>query len=126
MVLDAKAAIARHMRWRMTLRFAVATREPLSPEESKEIVNYRTCAIGRWLDDPSAAKAYDAAEWQDLSRKHIAFHAEMAKIAAMLSRGEFEAAEAAMDLSSPFQAASNTLAMAITNLDHRKALAVPA
>ena len=126
MLLDAKAAVARHMRWRMTLRFAVATREPLPADQSDEIVNYKTCAIGRWLDDPSAARAYDAADWRDLTQKHIAFHTEMAKIAAMLSRSDFAAADAAMDLSSPFQAASNALAMAITTLDLCKPVAVPA
>ena len=126
MLLDAKAAVARHMRWRMTLRFAVATREPLPEEQANEIINYKTCAIGRWLDDPFAARAYNAADWQDLSRKHIAFHNEMGKIAAMLSLGDFAAADAAMDLCSPFQAASNALAMAITSLDLRKTLAVPA
>ncbi len=126
MLLDAKTAVARHMRWRMTLRFAVATREPLPEEQGKEIIDYKTCAIGRWLDDPSAARAYDAADWQDLSRKHIAFHTEMARINAMLSLGDFAAADAAMDLSSPFQAASNALAMAITALDLRKPLAIRA
>jgi hypothetical protein len=49
-VLNAKAAIARHIQWKITLQLAITLQEPLSVDHIHQILNFRECAIGRWLD----------------------------------------------------------------------------
>ena len=124
-VLTAKDAIRRHMRWRMTLQFAIATREALSPEHLEQIRHFRLCAIGRWLDSPATFSIRNSREYADLVRRHVRFHEEMEVIAELLESGRFEDAGEAMRLSRAFDLASEALAAAIMACDRVLPIAAP-
>ncbi len=124
-ILTAKDAIRRHMQWKMTMQFAIATREPLCPDHLEQIRHFRRCAIGRWLDSPSTLPIRSSREYADLARKHVRFHEEMEVIAQLLDSARFEDANEATKLASAFDRASEALAAAIMACDRVLPIAAP-
>lgn len=125
MILNAKAAIARHMQWRMTLQFAIATREPLPPDQLDQIRHDERCAIGMWLRSSATEPIRHTPEFADLDHRHFAFHREMEKIAGLIGTQRFAEAAEAMNPTSSFAKASREIAMAIVAIDRAIVLAIP-
>jgi len=124
-VLNAKAAIARHIQWKITLQFAITMQEPLSAEHVHQILNYRHCAIGRWLDSALTTPMRGRPEYVDLVQKHIEFHHEMKRLSELIAGARFE--EAALNIGplSGFARGSKALATAVMAYDAVAAIAVP-
>ena len=125
-VLNAKSAIARHIQWKITLQLAITMQEPLSALHVREILHFRECAIGRWLDSAATLPMRVKAEYADLVRKHIDFHHEMTKIANLIAQGRYEDAARNISPSSSFIRSSHALANAVMAYDNVAAIAVPA
>ncbi len=124
-VLNAKAAIARHIQWKITLQFAITMQEPLSADHVNQILHFRQCAIGRWLDSPTTLPMRGTPQYADLMRKHIEFHHEMKRIADLIDDSNYEDAARGISPSSSFMRCSEALANAVMVYDAVAAIAVP-
>jgi hypothetical protein len=124
-ILNARAAIARHMQWKMTLQLAITMQEPLAAAHMEQIRHYRRCAIGRWLDSPVTQPMRLHAEYRNLVEKHISFHREMERIACLINDQRFMEAARAIDAHSSFTRGSQALALAIMAYDAVAAIAAP-
>ncbi len=118
MMIEAKQVIARHVQWKLTFRTAIALREQLTEHQVEEIRHHRLCLIGVWLDSPVTEPFRDKVEYHALVSKHIDFHREMEKVATLISQRRFDEAYSATSSESPFIAAGNALAYAITTFDY--------
>ena len=125
-VLNAKAAISRHIQWKITLQVAISMQEPLTVDHIRQIRHSRECAIGKWLDSPLTLSMRGTAQYADLMRKHIEFHREMERIADLIADGEFELAARGISPSSGFMRGSKALANAVMAYDAVAAITVPA
>jgi len=124
-VLNAKAAISRHIQWKITLQLAITLQEPLTAEQIHQIRHARECAIGRWLDSPLTFGMRSSLQYSNLVRRHLDFHREMGRIADMIVDGQFEEAARAISPSSAFLESSKALAQAVMAYDVLTAIAVP-
>ncbi len=124
-VLNAKAAISRHVQWKITLQMAITMQEPLSADHLHQIRHFRECAIGRWLDSPVTISMRATSEYADLVRKHIEFHREMERVAELIAQAEYELAARAISPASAFIRGSKALANAVMAYDGVAAIAVP-
>jgi methyl-accepting chemotaxis protein len=125
-VLNAKAAIARHIQWKITLQLAITMQEPLSADHVNQILHFRQCAIGRWLDSAATLPMRGTPEYADLMRKHIDFHHEMKRISDLISDARYENAARSISPTSSFLRSSKALANAVMAYDSVAAIAVPA
>ena len=66
-VLNAKAAIARHVQWRITLQLAITLREPLSAGHTEQIRHYRRMrkylSGDHWHEPPAPDHDGDPPRW---------------------------------------------------------------
>ena len=124
-VLNAKAAISRHIQWKIALQLAITLQEPLTVEQIHQIWHARECAVGRWLDSPLTFGMRSSLQYSNLVRKHLEFHREMGCIADLIVDGRFEDAARAISPMSPFMQISKALAHAIMAYDALTAIAVP-
>jgi methyl-accepting chemotaxis protein len=122
-LLNAKEAIAIHVRWRITLLMAVTTREPLSANATRIIDHPDECCIGRWLLSSQTFAIRRRPEYLALVARHIEFHREMAHIASLIQAAEFDAAAAALGPAGSFQRASHAIAGAISAIDRIQRIA---
>ena len=125
-VLDARAAIARHIQWKITLQLAITLQEPLSVDHVNQILNFRRCSIGRWLDSGATLSMRGTPQYADLTRKHIEFHEEMKRIADLIAGASYDDAAKGISPSSSFMRGSKALANAVMAYDAVAAVAVPA
>jgi methyl-accepting chemotaxis protein len=116
-LLNAKEAIAIHVRWRIALQMAIATREPLSASAVSAIDHPDDCCIGRWLLSSHTFAIRRRPEYLALVARHIEFHREMAHIARLIHTSDFDTATAALGPAGSFQRASRAIANAITAVD---------
>ena len=125
LVLNAKAAIARHVQWKITLQLAITMQEQLSAEHLHQILKYRDCAIGRWLDSAATLPVRGRQEYIDLVQKHIEFHNEMRKVSDLIGAKRFEDAARSIAPLSSFIQSSMALANAMMVYDRVAAMVVP-
>ncbi len=124
-VLNAKAAIARHIQWKIALQLAITLQEPLTSDQMHQIQHSRECAVGRWLDSPLTFGMRSSIQFSNLQRLHIEFHQQMLRVAEMISDQRFEEAARAISPSSPFMQSSKALAHAVMAYDALTTIAVP-
>jgi len=124
-VLNAKAAISRHIQWKITLQVAITLQEPLTAEQIHQIRHARECAIGRWLDSPLTLGMRSSLQYSNLVRMHLDFHREMGCIAELIADRMFEDAARAISPSSSFLQSSKALAHAVMAYDALTTIAVP-
>jgi methyl-accepting chemotaxis protein len=121
-ILSAKDAIATHIRWKITLQFAIERREPLSANATRAIEHPDECCIGRWLLSPRTLGIRRRPEYLALVARHGEFHREMIQIARLIAREDYPAAERALGPGGGFQKASVAIANAITAVDRVQAI----
>lgn len=124
-VLNAKAAISRHIQWKIALQLAITMQEALTAEQIHQIWHARECAVGRWLDSPLTYGMRSSLQYSNLVRMHLDFHREMGRVAELISDGRFEDAARAISPSSSFVHTSKALAHAVMAYDALTAIAVP-
>ena len=124
-VLNAKEAIAKHVHWKIALRFAITMEEQLTPEQVSAIQHHRQCAIGHWLDSSVNFTMRQHPAYRDLVTHHMQFHREMIAISRLIAEKRFYEADASMNESSRFAQAGLALARAITAFDRIAKVAVP-
>jgi methyl-accepting chemotaxis protein len=116
-IVTAKDAIAHHIRWRMALQLAVTLREPLSARDVRIIHHPEECAVGKWLISRQTLHLRSTPEYRALVSRHLEFHREMERVAALIGSGNYAAAELAMGPHSNYKQASLAIANAMTALD---------
>jgi hypothetical protein len=116
-ILDARDAILRHIRWRITLQLAIRMREPLSANAIQAIEHPEQCSVGQWIGSIETPLVRRLPEFRGLVECHLEFHRAMLEIAEFINRGEFICAERALEPDSRFRAAAQAISSAITKID---------
>lgn len=117
-ILNARDAIASHVRWKITLLTAARMREPLSERATHSIQQPAECAIRRWLLSDETVSLRDQREYAIALEKHLEFHRTMQTIAGMLNSGQYLQAELRLsDQTGQFERTSMELANALMALD---------
>jgi hypothetical protein len=116
-VLTVKDAIAKHIRWKITLQLAITRLEPLSPGAIRAIEQPNECCIGAWLLSPYTLAIRRKPQYLAVVTHHTAFHREMLQIAFRIGNRDFAAASRHLDPHGSFHRASLALAGALTALD---------
>jgi hypothetical protein len=116
-IVNARDAIASHVRWKITLHLATSMREPLSERANRSLQYPEECSIRGWLLSGRTQHLRGTREYAAALHLHLAFHGQMQRIAALINGGEFEEAERALNSPEPFTKASNELANALMELD---------
>ena len=124
-VLNARAAISRHIQWKIALQLAITLQEPLTTEQIHQIRHARECAVGRWLESSMTFGMRSSLQYSNLVRKHLDFHREMGCIAEMISDERFEDAARAISPTSAFVEIAKALAHAIVAYDTLTSISVP-
>lgn len=124
-VLNAKQAIAKHVNWKIVLKFAITMEEQLTEEQIRTIQYPRLCSIGRWLELPGVLRMQTHPAYCDLIANHVRFHREMMTIAELISSARFERAAVSISEGSGFSRASLALARSITAFNAVHEIMVP-
>jgi hypothetical protein len=123
-VLTVKDAIAKHVRWKITLQLAIVRLEPLSPGAVRAIENPEECCIGAWFRSRHTVAIRHKPEYASVAAHHVAFHREMVQIADRIANKDFAAASGHLDPRGSFHHASLALATALTALDRIQKIAL--
>jgi hypothetical protein len=116
-VLTVKDAIAKHIRWKITLQLAITRLEPLSPGAIRAIEQPNECCIGAWLLSRHTLAIRRKPEYLAVVAHHLQFHREMLQIANQIANRNFPAATRALEPKGSFHRVSLALAGALTALD---------
>ena len=125
-ILNARDAIASHVRWKITLLTAARMREPLSDRATRSIQQPEQCSIRRWLLSDYTVSLRQRAEYISVLDRHIEFHREMQRIAYLLNSAEYEEAERLLALDSAFERTSHGFANSLMALDRAQRKQGPA
>jgi methyl-accepting chemotaxis protein len=116
-ILNARDAIASHVRWKITLLTAARMQEALSDRATLSIQHPEQCAIRRWLLSDHTAPLRDRPEYTVALNRHIDFHREMQRIAHLLNNARYVEAESLLASGSAFEQTSLAVANALMSLD---------
>jgi hypothetical protein len=118
-ILNARDAIASHVRWKITLQLATRMREPLSDRATRSIEHPEQCSIGKWLASEHTLSLRATPEYRAAVDQHLAFHGLMQHLAGLINTSGFDQAECLLNSPAPFQNTSNSFANALMALDRR-------
>lgn len=117
-ILNARDAVASHIRWKITMLTAARLKERLSERATQSIEDPQQCSIRRWLLSMRSGPIREKREYALALAKHIEFHRTMQTIARLLHSGQFAEAERRLvDHGGEFERASLELAQALMALD---------
>ncbi len=125
-MLTAKDLIARHVRWKLTLQFVIASRDRLTEMQLDQILHAERCPIGQWLESAAPPGLRACPEYTAVVRNHVDFHRQMARIANLIEVEDFDAAFMGIQADSIFMQSSYRLALSITALDRIERILAPA
>jgi methyl-accepting chemotaxis protein len=111
--MDLENAIKKHAEWKVKFRSAIATPEHM---DAATISKDDCCELGKWLHGEAKTRFGKLASHGECVRKHAAFHIEAGKVAAAINAKKFGEAEAMINISSVYTAASNAVGVAIVHL----------
>lgn len=106
-------AVPTHAQWKTKLRTAIARREQL---DVATLSRDDRCELGQWLHGDGKAGYSRFASHGDCVHKHLAFHAEVTKVALAVNAGQFDAAEAMLNAGTPYTRASSALGVSFLQL----------
>jgi methyl-accepting chemotaxis protein len=116
-IINARDAIASHVRWKITLLTAARMCEPLSERATRSIQRPDECSIRQWLFSSHTRHLHRTPEYRAVLDRHSEFHREMQTIAGMINAGDFAAAERLLTAHGSFEQASLAVANAIMALE---------
>ena len=116
-IINARDAIASHVRWKITLLTAARLREPLSERATRSIQYPDECSIRQWLFSSHTRHLRRTPQYLAVLDRHTEFHREMQTIAGLINAGEFAAAERLLTAHGSFEQASLAVANAIMMLE---------
>jgi methyl-accepting chemotaxis protein len=116
-IINARDAIASHVRWKITLLTAARMHEPLSERATRSIQHPEECSIRQWLFSLHTQHLRRTPEYLAVLDRHTEFHREMQAIARLINTGEFAAAERLLTSHGSFEQASLAVANAIMVLE---------
>ncbi len=116
-ILNARDAIASHVRWKITLLTAARMKETLTERATRSIEHPDECSIRRWLLSDRTLAIRGTPEFKALLDRHLDFHREMQRIAKLLNAGRYADAELQLCARTSFDHASTALANALMTVD---------
>jgi len=118
-IMDLDQAIERHAQWKVKFRQAISNKETMDAET---ISKDNCCELGKWLYGDAKAKFGKLASHSECVKRHTAFHLEAGKVAKAINAKDYAGASAMIEQGTPYAAASNAVAVAITKLKKESAL----
>jgi len=106
-------AIKAHVDWRAKLRTAIRHRDSMDAET---IGRDDCCELGQWVHGPGRSRYGGHVSFVTLVGAHRAFHHEAGKVAAMINRGDYDAAEQQLGSHTDFARASSKVDVAVIQL----------
>ncbi len=106
-------AIATHVRWKVKLRQAMASREKLDPNT---IRRDDACELGKWLRGPGKRHHGHCAPFAELVQHHAEFHEQAALVATEINAGHHDKATHMLNGGSAYWAASAAIAASVVRL----------
>jgi len=106
-------AVQTHAQWKTKLRTAIAKREQL---DIQSLSRDDCCELGQWLHGEGKTRYGKLAAHGDCVHKHLAFHAEVSKIAKTVNAKQFDSAERMLNLGSSYALASSVLGVSFLRL----------
>ena len=83
-------AIKAHLQWKVTLRKAIADRQPL---DSNTLCRDDRCRLGQWIHGPGGVKWGTRPSFTALRDMHANFHQAAGEVARQISSGQYDQAE---------------------------------
>ncbi|MFZ5446444.1 MAG: CZB domain-containing protein [Myxococcota bacterium] len=83
-------AIDAHAQWKIKLRTAIRTRQPL---DADTIAKDNVCELGKWLHGEAKERYGATPAWAELLQLHATFHRAAAEVAKAISAGKYDEAE---------------------------------
>ena len=110
---DFSQAIAAHAKWKITLRNAAQSGEPL---DADKIRRDDCCPLGQWLHGAGAGQWGHQPAFSELLGCHKSFHQAAGKVAEVVNAGQGQQAIAMLSGNSPFAQATAAVLAAIQEL----------
>ena len=107
---DFSQAIAAHAKWKITLRNAAQSGEPL---DADKIRRDDCCPLGQWLHGAGAGQWGHRPAFSELLGSHKSFHQAAGKVAEVVNAGQGQQAIAMLSGNSPFAQATAAVLAAI-------------
>lgn len=111
--MDLNNAAQTHAQWKVKLRAAIAKREQM---DIATLSRDDCCELGQWLHGEGRAQFGRLVSHTDCVKKHVVFHAEVAKVAMAVNAARYQAAETMLGAGTPYAQASSAMAVAFMNL----------
>jgi Chemoreceptor zinc-binding domain len=113
--MNLNEAISKHIEWKVKFMTTILKQEAMDTET---ISKDNCCELGKWLHEDGKAQFENLASYSICLNKHATFHIEAGKIAAKINEKKFNDAEAMLKAGLPYTTSSNSLSLAIKNLEH--------
>ena len=117
--MNLDTAVQTHALWKTKLRTAISKHEKM---DLITLSRDDCCELGIWLHGEGKAHYGQHSSHGDCIHKHLAFHTEVTKVAKAVNAHEFAAAEAMLDVGTPYAKASSALSVSFMQL--RKAAGI--
>jgi hypothetical protein len=111
--MDLNTAAQAHAQWKVKLRAAIAKQDTL---DIATLSRDDCCELGQWLHGKGRTDFGRLASHVDCVKKHVVFHAEVAKVAIAVNAARYQAAETMLGAGTPYARASTAMAVAFMNL----------
>lgn len=111
--MDFDKAMAAHADWKVKLRVALDSREPL---DAALICSDKNCELGRWLHGAGRTQCSHAPSFGACVTAHATFHQEAGAVASTINRRDFSRADQMLGAGSAFAEASTTVAVILRRL----------
>ncbi|HEY1186729.1 MAG TPA: CZB domain-containing protein [Gemmata sp.] len=111
--MDLAQAVGKHAEWKVKLRKAMITGEPL---DAATIGTDNCCELGKWLHGEGRTKFGTRPAFPVCVSRHAAFHVEAGKVARAINAKRLVEAEAALESEAGYGTASSALGAALMNL----------
>ncbi len=108
---DFDAAIEAHRAWKVKLRSAIASREPL---DADRICQDNQCPLGQWLHGRGGQQWGHRPNFVALLGKHADFHTAAGEVARQINAGRVDQAERLLGSGSKFSQASTEVSTLLT------------
>ena len=96
---DFKAAIAKHLEWKTTLRNAALRSEQL---DATKIARDDCCPLGQWLHGDGERHWHHRPQFTELLQRHAGFHRAAGQVAQAVNQGQVDQAQRLMHNGSAF------------------------
>jgi hypothetical protein len=112
-MIDLEGAIKAHAEWKTKFRAAISKEETM---DAATIAKDDCCMLGKWLYGEAKQQYAGLETYKSLVVSHKAFHVQAGKVAGFVNAHQYQDAEAALAMGTPYTIASNEVGQLIIRL----------